>query len=402
MALLRRVIRKAYDHIGLVALLSILMAGAAAVAQHESGLPGGYTWLRPWYILFLVVCNRHFPLIALVTLLIAWNARRTRSGTRFRDLIQALNQHVDIPPGRVITAAATAVLLLAIGSLLCPDHDLLDRISLLTIGGFLGAQRASRRQSLVFFGNLVFAVLVFMLVSYGFTVFKALLFRVEVPHDAQIMAFEHRIFGVYPHRLVANWIRLHKAILMVLDQTYYRLFDHMILVSLFLIGLKMPEQRTEFLSALAVCYILGAGAYYIYPALGPGYADPHTYQYLNKMTVMTKFFRARLWWNTRNVALGHATVLHTYDYIACMPSLHLAHEFVMLYYSRFSRIALFLSALFTAITGYAVIALGWHYPTDIVAGFLLAMLALGICHIQREHLFPRVLAPMDVSPKLPD
>ena len=64
----------------------------------------------------------------------------------------------------------------------------------------------------------------------------------------------------------------------------------------------------------------------------------------------TNEIRGWLFKNTGAVVSGRATVLETWGYIACMPSLHIAQELVMLYYARRSSIALAISSVFTAIT----------------------------------------------------
>ena len=46
---------------------------------------------------------------------------------------------------------------------------------------------------------------------------------------------------------------------------------------------------------------------------------------------------------------------------------------------------------FIVLTGVAVVALGWHYPTDIVGGFALALFSIWLSRWQSARLLPRFL-----------
>jgi hypothetical protein len=77
-------------------------------------------------------------------------------------------------------------------------------------------------------------------------------------------------------------------------------------------------------------------------------------------------------------------MIETYEFIACMPSLHMAHETVMLFFSRHSLIMAVFSGAFWLASFVAVLVLGWHYLFDVFAGMLLA--ALVIVTVQRVSL----------------
>jgi membrane-associated phospholipid phosphatase len=55
-----------------------------------------------------------------------------------------------------------------------------------------------------------------------------------------------------------------------------------------------------------------------------------------------------------------------------MPSLHMAHETIMLFYSRRSSIMLLFSGLFWLSSFVAVLVLGWHYFFDVIGGGIFA------------------------------
>jgi hypothetical protein len=212
-------------------------------------------------------------------------------------------------------------------------------------------------------------------------------------HDGEIIAFERAITGTDPYRAIADWASQRPGWVHACDKVYYRLFDHMVLTSAFLVGYAHPRERVEYLSALAFCYLIGGAAYYLYPGLGPVYADPAAFGYLNEQWLTAPLYQRALLADTVGAADGTLTRLPSYEFVACMPSLHMAHEFVMLYYARHSRIAFAAALAFTLLSGLAVLVLGWHYATDALAGACLCLLAVTIAHRARATLLPSVVMP---------
>jgi hypothetical protein len=64
--------------------------------------------------------------------------------------------------------------------------------------------------------------------------------------------------------------------------------------------------------------------------------------------------------STDAVVRGELEVINTYAFIAGMPSLHMAHETVMLFFSRKSPVMFLLSLTFWVLSFIAVLVLGWH------------------------------------------
>jgi len=169
----------------------------------------------------------------------------------------------------------------------------------------------------------------------------------------------------------------------------------MALITVLLFALRRRAQRTEYLAALALCYLLGGPLYQLFPALGPSFFEPHYYEYLQNPQLLSGDIRHFLQANTNAALNGSAHQIRTWGYIACMPSLHIAHELVMLYYARVNVIAFLLSLLFAVLTLVSVIALGWHYPLDSVLGAVVAFTAIAIARSQRRVLVPPELASFD-------
>jgi hypothetical protein len=165
----------------------------------------------------------------------------------------------------------------------------------------------------------------------------------------------------------------------------------MTLTSMFLVGAQLHRERTRLWCALALAYLLGGPAYYLVPALGPRFFQADLYGYMDHLHLTANGVQHFLFANTRAVAAGRPTVLSPYAYLACMPSLHLAHEFVLLYYARHSLVWFVASLIFTLLTCLAVMVLGWHYAIDILGAVVLAATSIGIVRVSRDRLLPRIV-----------
>jgi len=384
-------LRNVYNRLGLLVCVGVPCLLVAIALHLTFGAGRSYTWMRPVKILWIVARTGYFPTAACAAYLLGEASRFSLDDVR--RLAGRLREPIALSPHRqrVLAAVAMAVAALAIASLV-EDYVLTDFFALAILAASAGFRHVSRAQYASAMKQLVFIAVVFTFVSYGFTIEKALLFRFRNPHDAQIVAVERFFFRTEPHRIVAAFAALHPTVVALADRVYYLLFHHMAIVSIFFIGAHAPRRRAEFIAALAICYWIGGIAYYAWPGLGPRYFDPHAYAYLGHQRLSTNYFYRVLFENTYAVSQNRPGAFDTYDYVACMPSLHMAHELVMLYFARSSKIFFALSLAFTSFTAFAVVALGWHYPLDIVFGGLIAAVAIVIAQRQRDRIFPaRVL-----------
>jgi membrane-associated phospholipid phosphatase len=176
-----------------------------------------------------------------------------------------------------------------------------------------------------------------------------------------------------------------------MDRVYFAIFEHMAIGSCFLLGLGDHAERGRYLGALCICYVLGAPLYLLMPAAGPAYFDGSAYGFLRQQHLVTSYVQGLLFRNTTAINGGAATSIQTWGYIACMPSLHMAHELVMLYYARRSRIFFAGTLVFFLMTAVSVVGLGWHYPTDILGGMVLGAVAIFLSGRVGARMFPRTL-----------
>jgi hypothetical protein len=377
--------------VGVFIPFSLAFGLIGVVLQSTLPLPSSYTWDFPWIILRTVIERSWLPTILLAAFLLG-RARAVGAAALVSSAIGWLRA---TEVTRIVVRLIGALLLAYLDSWIFRAHNLLDSAAL-TAGAFIALAVPHSRASIVrFWGGLLVIAFGFSAVSYAFTVIKASLFVLFSPRDDVLMAIESALFRGLPHRWVAGYVEAHPAFLKFLDEVYFNFFDHMMLLSLFLIGTRLARERTEYLCALAGCYLVGGLLYFVLPGMGPRWADVPVFDFLDRFPLRSNSVASLLMANTTSVTQGVATKLKTFTYIASMPSLHMAQEFVMLWYSRHSRIAFALSLAFTCLTWLSTLALGWHYAIDGLAGAGLAALAIFAAHRWRDVLFPDELTGED-------
>jgi membrane-associated phospholipid phosphatase len=132
-----------------------------------------------------------------------------------------------------------------------------------------------------------------------------------------------------------------------------------------------------FATALSLNWLIGAGSYFLLPALGPVYADPSTFAalpYSEVTRLQDMLLDDRVGW-LRDPATG------TPQAIAAFASLHVAMSFTalaaahLLGLGRRMKVALWAWMVVTLI---ATVYLGWHYVVDDVAGVAIGALSLAL------------------------
>ncbi len=133
-------------------------------------------------------------------------------------------------------------------------------------------------------------------------------------------------------------------------------------------------------TALSVNWVLGAASYFVWPALGPAYADAGLFAHLPRSEV-THLQQILL---DDRVAWLRDPTTATPQAIAAFASLHVAMSFTallaahLLGLSRRLKIALWAWMVVTLIS---TIYLGWHYVVDDVAGLAIGAAALWLAKL---------------------
>ena len=124
--------------------------------------------------------------------------------------------------------------------------------------------------------------------------------------------------------------------------------------------------------------LLNVGSYTLSGAVGFIVLSPTGFSHLRIDTEYSFFIQDLLRRSTEGARVGTLETVETYAFIAGMPSLQMAHETIMLFFSRSSRLMLQFSAMFWLSSFLAVLVLGWHYLFDVIGGICLACAVLFI------------------------
>jgi len=391
-----------YRRFGLLPLLCFASLLVAAVFHHLSRLPGPYTWFEPVWTLRSVLGEARFPVALLAVYgLGSWARRGDWDVLGMARLLAQQMTARDCASLLLPRALSAVAVLTADAVLLDTRRDPLDLVALTAFGICIGGQRPPLARLARELGFALLSSLIALVTCYCFTVSKALIFVDGRGFDAAIIGLEMSLFGFVPHRVLATWAATEPRVVALCDWVYFHFFEHMALTTVLLVTLRKRAERSEYLAALALCYLIGGLGYHLYPAQGPSYFEPQYFGFLQRPSLITRPVRAWLKYNTDTALHCTASTLRTWSYIACMPSLHVAHELVMLYYSRHSLPAFLLSAAFTLLTLLSVVVLGWHYPLDFLGGAAVALAAIAIARWQRRTLMPAYLDLGEDSARLP-
>jgi PAP2 superfamily len=383
-------LRRTFKITGVLPWVLLAAFTFAAFLHHHSRLPSSYPWTQPLTILRSVAERAWFPTLALGAVLLGLASRFRSDWVGHRvDFLRKLSpaEQRDLVVRTLVGALAGS----AVAAFFSPNYVLPDYLCLAGLGIAAANVRRVSASSRRLLTDIVIVSALFVSASYVFTIVKALLFTVGTIEDQSLIDFEEAVFGVALHRPVAAWAAKHTWAAVASDNVYFRLFEHMTLTSLFLVGMGLRRERTRLWCALAICYLLGGPAYYLIPGVGPRFFEADHYEFLRQLPLISNPIQNALFMNTRSIAEGRPLPLQVYSYLACMPSLHMAHEFVLLYYARHSKVFFAVSLVFTAATCVAILVLGWHYSIDILGGALLAAVAIGIVRISRDRLLPRII-----------
>ena len=395
-------VRNAIRELGLIVVGSALLLALGALFHHFSSLPSHYSWLEPIRTMWrLVFATPDFPAaltavaaIGVVARSGAWDVDRLA-----RALLTPLTGGLIFKTGLLLAMGAAV----AFGDhLVFPKHTWRDAVAIAVLVAVFLARPRPRKETLgIVSAQAAVVTICFLAISYAYTVIKARLLIGVVPQDALIMRIETFLFGEPIHHVLVRYAANHWHFVDWCDWAYFRFFHHMWLTTVFLTAARLYRERTEYYGALVATYALGGPLYHLLPGYGPTFYEPALYEYLHQTPLTANIIREWLLANTRAVAEGHSPMLSTWSYIACFPSLHIAHEVVMLWYARHSKIAFACAAAFSFLTFLSVMVLGWHYFLDTLAGVIVAMIAIAIAHRFRDLLMPRRFAgePDEPMPK---
>jgi membrane-associated phospholipid phosphatase len=194
--------------------------------------------------------------------------------------------------------------------------------------------------------------------------------------DGQLADYDRALFGGNDPAALLHTLLGTGMAAEVISVAYMAFFYFVLIALAFALVFARPRGGIFFVTALSINWGLGAGFYFLLPALGPIYAEAASFADLPATRVsqlQDVLLRQRLEF------LGDPSAPGVHQGIGAFASLHTSIVFTaaiaahMLRLDRRLRIGLW--GLF-ALTTIATIYLGWHYVLDDVAGLVVAVLAL--------------------------
>lgn len=133
--------------------------------------------------------------------------------------------------------------------------------------------------------------------------------------------------------------------------------------------------RRLVLGILAI-YFMGIALYYAFPSVGPLFLSPEMFSHIPNV------WQKILWDGHLAVANGLASFEPTpFLGVAAFPSLHAAHFlFLFLVLAKEYKWVTWFFVPWTILLYMATIYMGWHYVSDLVAGAMMAIVALILCN----------------------
>lgn len=348
-------------------MMAVLFVGAVIV-QSVSTLPSQYTWIRTLELLWSAMTDSYFIVMAFIFLA----AAKLRNRHQVSHAVIRSKLHLVL--AIVLTTCIAIALLVSTNK-----YTISDYLSFIPAAALLVDSLNNRHLGHALLG-ILFGVLVLVIVSYIYTITKSQLFVYNQSLDVRLINLEKTVFGQSLYVEIARWSQEHPMIVYLCDWIYFLHLHYLILLALFLFACGEFLEQLNYLTSVSLVYLIGGFSYYIYPALGPVFYDPSVFAYLAKLGTLSYFIQNMLLQSTQQAKAGQLEVIQTYIFIACMPSLHLTHQSIILYYSRSSTITLLVSILYWLLTFLSVLVLGWHYLLDSIAGIFLAILILGFVH----------------------
>ena len=202
-------------------------------------------------------------------------------------------------------------------------------------------------------------------------------FVTDANFDAELLSSERWIFfGHDPAELLHNL--LGTGITAEVLSAVYLAFLTFVPISLAVALIWSNRLRVGliYVTALSICWILGALSYYLLPALGPAFAEPGVFAALPE-TGVTRLQETLLEHRNEVLANPHATdavqsvaafaSLHTGVLVAAALVAHRTRTYATIRYGLWALLGL---------TVIATVYFGWHYIVDDFAGLFIGVAAV--------------------------
>lgn len=160
-----------------------------------------------------------------------------------------------------------------------------------------------------------------------------------------------------------------------LEFIYYSLFPIIGVGIIFSTIGYNPQRGMRFVGAILTSYYITLAAFYLWPSLGPYYLCPDHFSVfphqLETYTVQKQVVQGALArWS------GAPLKAISFEYYIAFPSMHITQSLVVLWFLRQWKRAFVLLSVYNGLVLVAIVFLEWHYLVDILAGVLVAAIAI--------------------------
>jgi len=197
--------------------------------------------------------------------------------------------------------------------------------------------------------------------------------------DAAFNAMDKWLFHGISVSSLCHWAvrNLPVSFFHVLEFIYFGMFSQ-IGAALILNGLYDGSRRAlQFVGTILMAYYLALTLFYLWPSQGPFYLCP---AHFSLFPDQLQSYALQKWSIANSQALWrHVQVRHiSTDYYIAFPCMHIAQPLVVMWFLRRWKRILAVLAAYDMLLLVAIVLLEWHYAVDIIAGVLVAGLAVAI------------------------
>jgi membrane-associated phospholipid phosphatase len=208
----------------------------------------------------------------------------------------------------------------------------------------------------------------------------------NTPRDDDLLAFDKWLFfGHSPAALLHDLLGQDLAAHVL--AAVYESFSSLVMIAIVasLVFVRRIRDGYVFLTSGAILWILGVGAYYLIPSIGPFWSAPQEFADLSRTQVTSA---QETYLVERAHLLQHPGAGDAFASLSAFASLHTAFTFLIVlgaYYYRLRVLSIVLAVYFVGVV-LATVYFGWHFVTDDVAGVVMAAVAL---FLGRLVVYPR-------------
>lgn len=162
-----------------------------------------------------------------------------------------------------------------------------------------------------------------------------------------------------------------------LEFVYFGMFT-VVGAGLILVSLYYGRRRgLQFVGAILTAYYLALVIFYWWPSQGPYYLCPgHFSQFPSSLKTFAaqqgSVSGAEARWN--HVPLARIS----FDYYIALPCMHIVQPLIVMWFLRGWKRAVYVLAAYSTVLAAAIILLEWHYVVDVIAGLMVALIAIAV------------------------